>query len=80
MTKLAVLFDLDGTLLRHCAGPWRCAELCFTGTMCLRALPLSDTRPYASHGSTGAFKKFGFGEQFSLASPMQTTNDGVSNF
>ncbi|MCL4409611.1 HAD family hydrolase [Aliidiomarina haloalkalitolerans] len=69
MTKLAVLFDLDGTLL-DTAPDLGAALNCVLQDYGLRALPLSDTRPYASHGSTGLLK-FGFGEQFSLASPMQ---------
>lgn len=69
MTKLAVLFDLDGTLL-DTAPDLGAALNSVLQDYGLRALPLSDTRPYASHGSTGLLK-FGFGEQFSRASHAQ---------
>lgn len=69
MTKRAVLFDLDGTLL-DTAPDLGAALNRVLQDYGLAALPLSDTRPYASHGSTGLLK-FGFGEQFSLASPTQ---------
>lgn len=69
MTKLAVLFDLDGTLL-DTAPDLGAALNRVLHDHGLDTLPLSAMRPYASHGSTGLLK-FGFGEQFNQASASQ---------